>query len=251
MGATSVVLVYHALGDAPRDVPLRNSFVPVPRFEAQMAALGRGWRVVGLDELLAPGDGRRVAITFDDGYRSVLTHAAPILERFGYPATVFVPTRFLGGRNEWDPPTDLPLDIMTGDEILELAGRGFEIGSHGHGHEDLGAATEDEAARDLGTSVERLAALVGRPPRFLAYPFGRSSPAARAVAESLGFDAAFAMEDGGGRYAHVRTPVYPFDRRWLFGLKASGRYHRWRHGPVVTRAYARVRPLLRGRRLWP
>ena len=42
--------------------------------------------------------GRAAAvITFDDGYRDVYEHAWPVLKRMGLPATVFVPTAFIGG----------------------------------------------------------------------------------------------------------------------------------------------------------
>jgi peptidoglycan/xylan/chitin deacetylase (PgdA/CDA1 family) len=252
---SAVVLVYHAVGAAPRTEPLHNSFVPVDLFEAQMTRLARAGTVVPLDRWLDGAGGRRVAITFDDGYRSVLTHALPVLEGLGLPATVFVPTAHVGDRNRWDPPTPLPLDVMTADELAEVARRGLELGSHGHAHCDLSAVSAEEAAADIATSATRLEALTGRRPRFLAYPFGRSSAAARAAARDCGFEAAFAMEaggaDAGDRFAVPRTPVYPFDRRVLFDLKASGRYRRWRHSPAVAAAYDRVRPLVRGRRLWP
>ena len=45
-----------------------------------------------------------VAITFDDGYADNLYEAAPLLERYGIPATFFIVTGYVGGNREfwWD-----------------------------------------------------------------------------------------------------------------------------------------------------
>src|SRR3954463_11216007 len=104
MAAT--VLVYHGVEARPRDADPAQLFVRPDLFERQMAFLARRRVVVTLDDALRPDDRRRnrVAITFDDGYRSVLTAAAPVLERFGFPATVFVPTGWLRRGKRWGAP---------------------------------------------------------------------------------------------------------------------------------------------------
>src|SRR5918996_3488079 len=97
-----VVLVYHGIGAVARDAPLWNGFVRPERFAAQMTRLAGEGRVVGLDAIVEGAAGRgRVAITFDDAYRSALEHAVPVLRELGLPATFFVPTRWIGERNTW------------------------------------------------------------------------------------------------------------------------------------------------------
>ena len=90
------VLMYHKVNDRPEN-PLS---VPVGLFDEQMAQLrDLGYRVVGLEAVLdhytsgCPLPERAVLITFDDGYRDNLEHAAPVLERHGYPAVLFVRKR--------------------------------------------------------------------------------------------------------------------------------------------------------------
>jgi len=92
------ILSYHRVNDA-RD-PFFDS-LPTEVFEQQMSHVARHYRVFSVEELtdrLRRGGLPRnaVAITFDDGYRDNLTHAAPILSRHGLPATVFLATGFIG-----------------------------------------------------------------------------------------------------------------------------------------------------------
>jgi peptidoglycan/xylan/chitin deacetylase (PgdA/CDA1 family) len=251
MSVRSVVLTYHAVGPTPRG-PLRHGFVPVELFERQMQFLAGRRQVVQLADLLAPAPQRgpvRVAITFDDAYCSVIERAAPILERAGLPATVFAPTAWLGDRNRWDPSSELELDLMSGDQLVELSRRGFEIGSHGHRHIDFSRSSEQEVREDLRASIDRLTGLLGRAPRFLAYPYGRSNRAARAAVREAGFSEAFALEWDDQPFARTRTPVFPHDSGLRFAFKASGRYAPLRRSRAVEAAYSRlVRPLRPDRR---
>ena len=107
----------------------------------------------------------------------------------------------------------------------------------------------------MRTSVERLTELLGRPPRYLAYPYGRASPAAVEEAARLGLRGAFALDRpqdvAGGDFALTRIPVVPADTRPLFALKTAGRYIGWRQSAPVRAVYDAVRPLVRNRWLWP
>jgi peptidoglycan/xylan/chitin deacetylase (PgdA/CDA1 family) len=254
---SAAVLAYHALGTARRGQPLYNSFVSSETFAMQMAFLARHREVVPLDAIMQPVTShgrRRVSITFDDAYRSVLTTAVPVLERYGFSATVFVPTRWIGTRNSWDAPSTLPLNIMSEDELVELRDRSFDVASHGHAHIDLARVSPAAAEQDVATSYERLTEILGSPPRHFAYPYGRSSDAARSAVARAGFELAFSLDRGEeepSRLALPRVPIYPHDRRWLYALKTSDRYRTIRYAPPVRRGYDFVRPLIRGRRFWP
>jgi peptidoglycan/xylan/chitin deacetylase (PgdA/CDA1 family) len=92
------VLTFHRVDDE------NDPFLPsmsTARFAARMAHIARHYVVLPLDELaerVRRGSAPRnaLAITFDDGYRSNLTHAAPILARYGLPATVFLVSGYIG-----------------------------------------------------------------------------------------------------------------------------------------------------------
>jgi len=249
--ARATVIAYHAVGDCPSDDDPYNMFVSPRQFRRQMAFLARWRSVVALDALLAGDIPRKrpaVAITFDDGYRSVLTEASPVLHAYGFPATVFVPTAFVGRRSEWLPPSSCSLEIMLPEELREAEDLGIAVESHGHAHIDFLRAGRAEAEFDLRASIEGLAGIVARRPRYLAYPFGPSSPEARAAAEDCGFDAAFsidALEEG--PYARERVQITPLDGLLAFALKTSGRYLARRHSVLGSRATSLVRPLRRKR----
>lgn len=93
------IFVYHRVTDDP--CPYFPGIAP-SRFARQMELLAGSHRMFDLEELLLRAMRRDVppgaaAVTFDDGYADFGTHAAPILARYGIPATVFLATGPLDG----------------------------------------------------------------------------------------------------------------------------------------------------------
>ncbi|RPJ44046.1 MAG: polysaccharide deacetylase family protein, partial [Candidatus Latescibacterota bacterium] len=130
------VLAYH------RVEPLRDlawNRVSPGRLERQMRILERaGRRGVPLRELGSGAPGSEVAITFDDALADAVRFALPILGRFRFRATVFVPTAWVGLPNDWDTRiAGRPVRHASWEEIRAAAAAGWEIGSHGHTHRDL------------------------------------------------------------------------------------------------------------------
>jgi peptidoglycan/xylan/chitin deacetylase (PgdA/CDA1 family) len=73
-------------------------------FEACLGFVRDHYNVIDLSDLEGPGllPSRPLLITFDDGWRDTLIHAAPVLQRFGFPALVFVvPEATSDDRNRW------------------------------------------------------------------------------------------------------------------------------------------------------
>ncbi len=222
-----------------------------------MEYLARHRRVVPLSEILDrtadPGPSQ-VAITFDDGYQNVLEHGLPVMVRLGLPATFFVASKWIGSTRGWGSKDELELGIMDEDELRALDGMGFAIESHGHAHIDY-ARSEPAAVRDdVRASVERLGAILGRAPRYLAYPYGRVTEAAADEAARQGIQAGFVLDrpqEIEGDFAMGRVSIVPADGRALYSLKTAGRYSGWRHSPPVRAAYRVARPIVRNRWLWP
>src|SRR5262249_48806231 len=156
------VLVYHNIGPETKG----RLVIAARTFEEQMRYLkARGYRVVNLSELQEFFAGRRqlprnaVALTFDDGYRSFLQYAYPVLKELGFPATLFVYTDYVGaGRNALSWP-----------ELARLASEGFDVQAHSKTHGDL-RRRRDESAADY---ARRMQVELGEPPVLFERHLGR------------------------------------------------------------------------------
>ena len=136
--------------------------------------------------LRADGAGGCASLTFDDGFVDNLETLAPLLADAEAPATVFVPTGWLGQTHPYAPQTR----VMTADEVRALRERGMEIGAHTHEHPDLTTLPGDGAVEELRRGKRELEELLGEPVETLAYPFGRADAATRDAARTAGFVAA-------------------------------------------------------------
>ncbi len=98
-----VVLAFHGVtSEVPGHVCNHEGMhLHRPIFEQLMEFIASRYHAVPLSQVVGWLEGggvlpdRAVVITFDDGYRNVLTEAGPVLKRLGIPATLFVATDFV------------------------------------------------------------------------------------------------------------------------------------------------------------
>lgn len=96
------IVTYHSVGpsDGPFTVGVPQRHTP-EEFAAHMAYLRRHYRPVSLRRVVESLEQdrpleRAVVVTFDDGFRDVLTHALPILREMQIPSTMFLVTSVVG-----------------------------------------------------------------------------------------------------------------------------------------------------------
>lgn len=127
-GDVLVLAVHNVVPDGPQPGGERTVHMPRSAFRRLIEWLLRSCDPVPLDGV-GPNERSprpRFAVTFDDAYRGTITLALPDLVRLGVPATVFVPTAFVGDRDFWwdalaDPEHGLDPDIR--EHVLnELGG---------------------------------------------------------------------------------------------------------------------------------
>lgn len=117
-----LILMYHDLSDKLRPgeppEPLRAELA-VDHFESHVKALAGAVRIITVRDAMAEvrqtGSFKEnsVAITFDDGYRSVYTRAFPVLKRYNATATVYLLTGWLNGELTlwWEDLADLIREV--------------------------------------------------------------------------------------------------------------------------------------------
>ena len=191
------ILVYHDIAPQAKG----RMVIGVKSFDAQMRYLkSQGYRVVSLKEFLEFASLKRqlprksLVLSFDDGYKSFLQYAYPILKELGFTATLFVYTDYIGaGRN-----------ALTWADLKKLGDEGFQVEAHSKSHGDMRRASGESAAEyakritaELNQPRELFLKNLGRYPETLAYPYGRQDDTVVQRAKERGYVAGFTVRRQG------------------------------------------------------
>jgi peptidoglycan/xylan/chitin deacetylase (PgdA/CDA1 family) len=248
----TAILMYHAFG-RPGE-PASRFVVPARRFERQLRLLARRRPpVLRLEELvdcrregrLAPAGA--VVITMDDGYADNRGLAAPLLRRFGFPATVFAVSDRIGGAADWDGAGELSgRPLLDWDGLLDLQESRIAVGAHSRTHPRLPELDAPAVSEEVGGSREALSERVGAPVGFC-YPYGRVSDDAMAAVARAGFGCACGIKPG---LNYPGTPLLELRRVPVDGDASMLRFAlgvRFGDPDLVARALMRVRSAVFGR----
>jgi peptidoglycan/xylan/chitin deacetylase (PgdA/CDA1 family) len=238
------ILMYHSISDdqEPGISPYYRTITTPLRFAEQMHTLrSLGWRALNLrDGLLAlanstpmPGE-KAVVLTFDDGFRDFYTAAMPVLDEFGFSATVYLPSGLIGngtrrmclhGRR-----------CLSWSEVRELNALGIEFGSHTVNHPELVNLSWLEIESEIRSSKSEIENRLGRGITSFAYPyaFPRANKAfvmrMRGVLEAAGYQTCVTTEIGlaapdDDLFYLKRLPVNQGDDPKLLTAKLAGAYN--------------------------
>lgn len=170
------ILMYHSIsvGEDAGVHPYFVTHTPGHVFESHLRFLrDHGYRAISTGEVVrmlnspTPTEDKLVAITFDDGYRDFYTCAFPILEKYGFRATVYLPTGYINHRarnfNE--------RECLTWPEVRELRRSGIEFGSHTASHRQLRFVSLSDLEYELGVSKQTLEDELGEAITSFSYPY--------------------------------------------------------------------------------
>jgi peptidoglycan/xylan/chitin deacetylase (PgdA/CDA1 family) len=217
--ASVIILGYHQF--TPPGVRAGGKFIytmPQDVFEYEMKYLyDNHYNVVPLSDVVAFAKRQKtlppntVAITIDDGYKSPLVFAEPILKKYNFPWTFFCYPQFIGNHiaTNYKGAASWP-------ELIELDKEGVDIECHSMTHPLLtkhGSKTPDQydawLTNETVTSKAVIEQHLGHPIKYFAYPFGDYNKAVEAKTISAGYEAIFTVANNP---IHPGTNVYAMGR---------------------------------------
>jgi len=211
------ILMYHAVTEDPAEVT--SMTITAARLEEHLKALrGAGYETVGYDRLLdyvqtgAPLPEKPLVITFDDGYESNLTYAAPLLERYGFSGQIAVigcsigravykdtgqptlPHFSVEEARPWLDAGVLALNSHTDDmhQVESLDGKNYRRGMR-----RLRGESEAKFIEAIRADCQALEAKIPpMTPKVLTYPYGEYSELSEAVLREAGYDVTVTTQPG-------------------------------------------------------
>lgn len=186
-----VCFVYHRFGDSR--YPSTN--VSLKDFEAHLKYLKEhNYQVLTFEKAIAylkssEPEKKTAVITIDDGYQSFYENGLPLLEKYNYPATLFVNTQTVGGA-----------DYMGWEALKDAAERKVEIGNHTHSHAYFLNLPESSRYTTFTEEIQLSQKLIkdhlGITPATFAYPYGELDDQMKSIVAKAGFVGAAAQNSG-------------------------------------------------------
>jgi len=176
-----------------------------------------------------------VVLTFDDGYLDFYTNALPVLRKYDFTATVFLPTVFIGNRK----PGLVGKKHLDWNHVWELQQQGIDFGSHTIHHRQLWKIKDTELKFELKESKEIIEQKIGKTVEAFSYPYWFPEQDKGFVnkfndlLEKCGYVCATGTRVGSAHHIDERMilkriPINSCDDLQLFLEKLSGTYD-WIH----------------------
>jgi peptidoglycan/xylan/chitin deacetylase (PgdA/CDA1 family) len=257
--------MYHSIS-CDRDhhaTPYYRTTTTPERFAEQMRFLAEnGYSTVPVNTVMdrlrnnSTGCTKAVALTFDDGFEDFSTEAFPILERYGFSATMFLPTLYIGNSaRQFDGKY-----CLTWRQVRELNTARVVFGSHTVSHPQLHRLKPAEWKRELQDSKDAIEQALGAPVHCFSYPYAfpeedrRFRQQLRETLAECGYNSGVSTIVGGAAQSDDnfflrRLPVNDADDRALFQAKLEGGYD-WVHGVQYASKVIRSE-IRRWQQLWP
>lgn len=206
-----VCFVYHRFGDSR--YPSTNT--TLADFEAHLKYLkNNGYQVLTLEQaadyLHSDDPAKKTAvITIDDGYESFYKNGLALLEKYRFPATLFINTETVGAA-----------DYMNWSQLKDVARRGIEIGNHTHSHAYFLNLPESTRYLTFEEEINQCQQLIREhlelTPVTFAYPYGELDEKMETIVKKAGFKAA-AAQNSGVLYTGsdlLRIPRFPMSEHY-------------------------------------
>jgi hypothetical protein len=205
------------------------------QFEAIVRYLQSIGEFVGIDEVLEVLEGRKAIehnlfhLSFDDGFKNIVTNALPVLREHDVPATFFVPTAIISAPVEQvekycRATTNYPsvIEVASWDDLEKACTSRLEIGSHTRTHVRFSEISTSKAAieDEIFGSKADLERRLGRDCDYISWPYGRindADAASLSAVKQAGYRACFGAFRGRvipKTTDQFRIPRHHFEVQW-------------------------------------
>lgn len=243
------VLIYHKIFSKNSIYSPNNWTVSEVNFEKQIDFLYENkYKPLSIDEYLNMIkskkyiQGKKVLITFDDGYKNFYKLAYPILMKYNFSATIFLSYNYIDTNSlfPWDK-YDLTFNAasydnlkpLSWDEIDQMSDK-IDIGSHTLTHPHLANTNQSQMYAEIFDSKKMIEDKIGRELYAFSYPggikrYGDYSDKTRKLLIDAGYRIAFNSEIGRNNinsdpYTQKRIYVEKRDSLNLFQCKLIGAF---------------------------
>jgi peptidoglycan/xylan/chitin deacetylase (PgdA/CDA1 family) len=153
-----------------------------------------------------------VVLTFDDGCESFYNIAFPVLDSFGFNATVYPITGFLGQKAIINSKIYNHLKVMSNKMINELSAKGINFGAHTVNHFRLTELSNSEAEDQINNSKFHLEDILGKQIDSFSYPHGDYNEQIIDILKNSGFSNALTCKSG---FAQGAQSIFEIPRKYI------------------------------------
>ena len=164
------IFSYHSIGDDK--CPLSTD---TKDFEKHLIYLkNNNYKSIFFDEV-SSSNKRSFIMTFDDGYKDLISNCLPLLKKYNFKGTCFLVSDKIGKINDWDEENKniQTKRIMDKSDIHIWIKNGMKIGSHSKNHKKLTKIDHHELAEEISSSKVDLEKLIGEEIVSFCYPYGK------------------------------------------------------------------------------
>ncbi len=188
------ILLYHNIGHYPESM-MEDGILP-ETFEKQMKFLAdNGYQIVTLKQALdhmkrkVKLPSKTMTITIDGGYQDAFTNVLPVLMKYGFTATFFIPPENIGNQRTIKGG---PIKCLSWNEVHEIRKSGMEIGLLAYHGRNIKTDYDENAIKEnVATEMKIMGQEINSQIKYCAFKEGIPQQSLWHFLKSMGFHAVF------------------------------------------------------------
>lgn len=222
------ILYYHFIKNPEKEDRIKGLNTTKKQFEWQIKKLIKyNFNFITFEDIIMKrydASKRNIIITFDDGCVSLYKNAFPVMQKYKIRGVIYIVVESIGQQSiVWEQNENkTPINILSIEQIKEMAEFGIEFGSHSNKHVHLELLNEYETLSELTTSKKILEGILNKEVYSVAYPFGTYNETTMKMAKKAGYKFATTTKSGDNKITNdfeicrLGVKGYAFRHYWYF-----------------------------------